>query len=179
MLAGVISAAVAWRDRVRCATGTTSRGGAGGAACDRVRLATGAAGLATLGGGPPLALSTLGSGTSTLGAGAATLGGRKPLPAALALVAASHAVTDIIKPEASHPLLAAFHARFAALPQLKDYFAGKLHALPLNNRMAGVGATFSVLPVRVEEDQCHDVEQVDLQCAAIDLVAFTRTPPSL
>jgi glutathione S-transferase len=52
-----------------------------------------------------------------------------------------HAVTEVIKPEASHPLLAAFHARFAALPQLKDYFVGKLHALPLNNRMAGVGAT--------------------------------------
>jgi len=42
---------------------------------------------------------------------------------------------------AKFPLLAAFHARVRALPQLADYFAGELYALPMNNKMAGVGGT--------------------------------------
>ena len=36
-------------------------------------------------------------------------------------------------------LLRRFYSRFAALPQLADYFAGPLHALPINNKMADFG----------------------------------------
>ena len=36
-------------------------------------------------------------------------------------------------------LLRRFYSRFAALPQLAGYFAGPLHALPINNKMADFG----------------------------------------
>jgi glutathione S-transferase len=53
-----------------------------------------------------------------------------------------HACTEVLVASAENfPLLAAFHARFRALPQLQAYFDGPLHKLPLNNRMACVGAT--------------------------------------
>ena len=41
----------------------------------------------------------------------------------------------------AYPKLKAFYSRFAALPQLADYFAGPLHALPINNKMADFGGS--------------------------------------
>ena len=55
-----------------------------------------------------------------------------------------HLVTEVlVVPGADNefPLLAAFHTRFRALPQLQGYFDGPLSKLPLNNKMACIGAT--------------------------------------
>ena len=42
---------------------------------------------------------------------------------------------------AEFPTLAAYHKRFLELEPLKGYFAGPMHALPLNNKSASFGAT--------------------------------------